>query len=72
MFSYISSHPDYIIILLLSVFLVVKVIVMALKRDDNDSDEDDSDGGVDGKDPVLDLPPGVSLPVDSPKPEPVY
>ncbi len=72
MFSYISSHPDYIIVLLLSVFLVVKVIIMALKEDGNDNDEDDSDGGIGDHEPVLDLPPGVSLPVDSPKPEPVY
>lgn len=72
MFSYISSHPDYIIVLLLSIFLVVKVIVMALKEDDDENDEDDSDGGIDEKEPVLDLPPGVSLPVDSPKPELVY
>lgn len=69
MFSYISSHPDYLIVLTISIFLVVKVILSILKEDDN-NDDDDSDGGIHKDEPVLDLPPGVSLPVDDFTPEP--
>ncbi len=68
MLSYIFDHPDYIFLLGFCTFLVIKVINIIIK-DDNQTDEGDDDGGILLTDPVLDLPPGVTLPVDTPTPE---
>jgi hypothetical protein len=68
MFDFILSHPLYIPFIALNIFIIYKVI-QDVKRDENDDrdDEDDSGGWQIGDDPDLDLPPGVSLPVNTPE-----
>jgi hypothetical protein len=68
--DYIVMNPSYIFILLLSIIVVSMVMYRILKdlgRDDSDNDQNDGDGGIEDIDPDLDLPPGVSLPVDRDK-----
>jgi hypothetical protein len=68
MLDFITSHPLYIPFVIINALVLYKII-----RDVRSNDKgryDDEDGGVYINDePVLDLPPGVTLPV-SPK-EPV-
>ena len=48
------------------IFLVIRTIIHVFNERGGDNDDDD-DGGVQyPNDPVLDLPPGVSLPDGSP------
>jgi len=69
MLDFIKSYPLYIPFIVLNVFIIYKVIKDVL-NDEQEKNGDDEDGGVFSSDiPVLDLPPGVSLPI-SPK-EPV-
>lgn len=60
MVNFLQSHPDYLLVLGVLVFLVYKVIV-AIKNF-RPEDDDDQDGGILSSEPILDLPPGVSLP----------
>jgi len=60
--EYIVSNPTYIIVVLVCFFLVYRVI-RAIMKDDKDDDDNDN-GGIIVNDPELDLPPGVSLPVE--------
>lgn len=65
MLDYILSHPLYIPFLILNIFIIYKVIKIYVieGRDDND----DEDGGIpENDDPVLDLPPGVAPPSETP------
>lgn len=65
MLDYILSHPLYIPFLILNIFIIYKVIKIYVieGRDDND----DEDGGIpETDDPVLDLPPGVAPPSETP------
>ena len=67
-----ESKIDLIIFSLSCIILVVYLIKFLRKTD---SRSDDEDGGNDGgllnpsSDPVLDLPPGVTLPIDVTEPE---
>lgn len=63
--EFLRSNPEYIIILFICIYTVYKVVQLALKGDNNEDNEDD-DGGMLLEDPILDLPPGVTLPSDSP------
>lgn len=66
MVEFALNHPDYLLIMFLCFFLVVKVIVH-ITNEKPGADSDDNDGGVQNNDPILDLPPGVSLPVNEPE-----
>ncbi len=67
MLDFIISHLLYIPFIVLNVFIIYKIIKDVLKDDKGkNDDDDDDDGGIFGSDkPVLDLPPGVSLPIAS-------
>ncbi len=60
--EYIVSNPTYIIVVVVCIFIVYRVIREILKDDKDDDDNDN--GGIMVNDPKLDLPPGVSLPVE--------
>ncbi|MEM9327152.1 MAG: hypothetical protein AAGA85_15900, partial [Bacteroidota bacterium] len=64
MIKFVTTHPDYLFLMFLIFFVVIKVIIQIINSDDGRSSGDDSDGGILEPDPVLDLPPGVSLPID--------
>ncbi|MDP2042812.1 MAG: hypothetical protein Q8S14_17935 [Algoriphagus sp.] len=59
MLDYILSHPLYIPFIIFNIYLIYKVIRYVL--DNNEGDE--NGGGSKNDNPVLDLPPGVTLPV---------
>jgi len=63
MIDFIYQHPDYLFFLFLCLFFLYKVFLTIIG---NNRDEDDNDGGDNElpEDPILDLPPGVSMPVD--------
>jgi len=61
MLDFINQHPDYLFIVLINIVVVVKVLIHIKETDDNN---DDDNGGMLPKNPNLDLPPGVSLPID--------
>ena len=63
MFDFIQNNPEYIFVFGLSLFLVFKIIRAVLNYDQNDEDDQGNDGGIPDPDPILDLPPGVSLPL---------
>lgn len=66
MLDFIKSYPLYIPFIIINIFIIYKVIKDVL-NDDDENDGDDDEGGVSENDkPVLDLPPGVTLPT-SPK-----
>lgn len=70
MLDFIKSYPLYIPFIILNILIIYKVVKDVLNDDEGKNDEDDDDGGMSVSDkPVLDLPPGVTLPI-SPK-EPV-
>jgi hypothetical protein len=69
MLEYVISHPLYIPFIIFNAFIIYKIIKTVLGNDKGKND-DDEDGGIFGNDhPILDLPPGVTLPL-APK-EPV-
>lgn len=64
--EYLLDHPFYIPFLMVNLGLVVWIVVKVFREnydDDNDEQDDDDDPWLpDG--PDLDLPPGVSLPLE--------
>lgn len=61
----------YLIIFILFLADAAWVIFHILRNRGNDHRDSDDDGGVyEDFEPFLDLPPGVSLPVDGPEPQP--
>lgn len=67
MIDFVQNNPDYFIFLSLLMFLVYKVIREILDIDEYEDDDQDDDGGILNPDPILDLPPGVSLPSSHPE-----
>jgi len=63
MLEFIKQHPDYLLIVLLNIVVVLKVL-LHIKNIDKGNNDDDNDGGILPKSPQLDLPPGVTLPID--------
>lgn len=65
-FSFLSDHPLYIPFLFANIYIIFKVAekVRNLGDDENNEDpnDDDNDGGIPPEDPILDLPPRVTLP----------
>lgn len=70
MLDHIIAHPLYIPFIIANIYIIYKVIRLVLKNDEEKND-DDRDGGITyDNDPVLDLPPGVLLPSQSPETKP--
>jgi hypothetical protein len=64
MLDYILAHPLYIPFIILNIFIIYKVIKIYVCN--NKDNNDDEDGGIpENDDPVLDLPPGVSTPIET-------
>ncbi len=72
MVEFVYNHPDYVFFVFLILFLITKVILDIIKSNNHGNEDmgDDDDGGVYPDDPILDLPPGVTLPKE--EPEAVY
>jgi hypothetical protein len=69
---WLLKHPYYIPFIIFNVWIIYRIIKMVINEEDQDNGDDrgdeDDDGGVDvNDDPDLDLPPGVSLPRDTPE-----
>ena len=62
--NFIERHPLYACFIIVNIWLVIHVIrELVYKKDDEDDQDDDSDDGIDNEDdPVIDLPPGITLP----------
>ncbi|MEM6643583.1 MAG: hypothetical protein AAF616_11440 [Bacteroidota bacterium] len=61
--EFLDAHPFYLMFIIINlaiIYLVVKMVIF--KKDDDDEEDDDDEGGIGDDDPVLDLPPGVTLP----------
>ncbi len=68
--EFISSHPLYIPFLIGNGLIIYEIYTIARKNNDKDKNDDEDGGTPIESDPILDLPPGVTLPA-SPK-QPVY
>jgi hypothetical protein len=69
MIDFITSHPLYIPFLVFNTLVVYEVVKNLRGGDKGKNDDDDNDGGIYvDDDPVLDLPPGVTLPTPSREP----
>jgi hypothetical protein len=62
MLEFIKSNPEYLLILIVHIIVVFKVLVHIKNADENGNDDDEGGGEKAPDFPVLDLPPGVSLP----------
>ncbi len=70
MIEFLQRHPDYLLLFFLILFAIIKVMISIVQADDHDTSNDDDDsGGILEPDPILDLPPGVSLPTNKRSPE---
>lgn len=70
MLEFIENHPDYLFIVIINILVVVKVLMYVKNTEENNNDDDD--GGIIINSPTLDLPPGVSLPIDRKRKEKEY
>lgn len=66
MIEFITSHTLYIPFIVLNVVIIYKIIKNVLLDENRKNDDDDEGGILANNNPVLDLPPGVTLPI-SPK-----
>jgi hypothetical protein len=64
--DFLTTYPLYIPFIILNVYIIYKVIKDVLNGEKGNNDDDDNGGVLANDQPILDLPPGVSLPV-SPK-----
>lgn len=63
--QFLANHPLYIPFLILNIFIIYRVFSLIFMDNDDDQDQDDdSDDPNPPKEPDLDLPPGVSLPIE--------
>lgn len=60
--EFLQEHPLYIPFIVFNSWIIYKVIREVQK--DNDDSDDSDDGGIVLDEPELDLPPGVTLPVE--------
>lgn len=74
MMEFINAHPLYIPFLIGNGLIIYEIYSIVRKNNNDKNDDDQNNDGEGGipieDDPILDLPPGVTLPV-SPK-EPVF
>jgi hypothetical protein len=66
MLDFLTTYPLYIPFLIVNIYIIYKVIKDVLNSEKGNNDDDDNGGLLANDQPILDLPPGVSLPV-SPK-----
>jgi hypothetical protein len=66
MLDFLTNYPFYIPFIILNVYVIYKVIKDVISGEKGNNDDDDNGGVFANDQPILDLPPGVSLPV-SPK-----
>jgi len=69
---WLLKHPYYIPFLIFNIWIIYRMIKMVISEEDQDDNSEkgdkDDEGGVDiDDDPDLDLPPGVTLPIDHPE-----
>jgi len=63
MLDFFIGHPLYVPFIILNVLIIYKIVKLVVNGDKGKND-DDEDGGILATDPpILDLPPGVTLPV---------
>ena len=60
--EFLADHPMYIPFILFNIWIIYKLIKEV--RESNDERDDSDDGGIMMGEPELDLPPGVTLPVE--------
>lgn len=66
-YEYLAAHPYYIpfvILNLCAIYWVIRKVINDEFGDDREDDDDDDDDPYLPDGPELDLPPGVSLPVE--------
>ena len=69
MLDLLTTYPLYIPFLIVNIYIIYKVIKDVLNGKKGKNDDDDNGGLLANDQPILDLPPGVTLPL-APK-EPV-
>lgn len=68
MWNLFIKNPLISLLIIATFVAISKVLLRIWKGDSNNSDDDDQDGGISFDEPILDLPPGVTLPVDDKEP----
>lgn len=68
MIAFIISHPLYVPFLILNAVIVYKIIRDVLSDLKEKNDDGDNGGIFISNEPVLDLPPGVTLPISTNEP----
>jgi hypothetical protein len=68
MVQFLITNPLFVLLSMGMLVIISKFVVRFFGDNPNGSDNDEDDGGMNIEDPVLDLPPGVSLPVDEHEP----
>jgi hypothetical protein len=63
MLDLLTTYPLYIPFLIVNIYIIYKVIKDVLNGEKGKNDDDDNGGLLVNDQPILDLPPGVSLPV---------
>jgi len=63
MLDLLTTYPLYIPFLIVNIYIIYKVIKDVLNGEKGKNDDDDNGGLLANDQPILDLPPGVSLPV---------
>jgi hypothetical protein len=67
MLEFIISYPLYIPFIILNTLIIYKIVKGVMDEDKGQSDDDD--GGIfSSNNPILDLPPGVTLPTSTKEP----
>ena len=64
--KFFEENPFYLLFALVNMWIVYKLIAELIfgNRDIDEDQDDDGDGGFELDVPILDLPPGVTLPHD--------
>lgn len=60
--EFLDAYPFYLLFLIINVLIIYLVFKKILFGNDDDDKDDDDEGGISYDDPILDLPPGVTLP----------
>ncbi len=61
--EYLMNHPMYLIFLVLNAWVIWRIVRVSTRNSDDEDSDKGNDGNVPLDDPILDLPPGITLPV---------